>query len=133
SSLAMKVSLLGLCAALVFCACSTYQSHLERGQRYYDESEFEQALALWRNLESDLDSLAVKDQAKYAYYRGMTDYRLDFRSHARHWLGRAQALDEMSPGSLLPEWKQRATEALEDLNKEVYSQGFRPHVPAAQS
>ena len=100
--------------------CSTYRDHLNRGQRLYDENEYERALAIWRVLEDEADSLDDKDHARYAYLRGMTDYRLKFRSHARHWLGIAIAIDEMHPGGLTEDWKQRATEALADLNKDVY-------------
>ena len=100
--------------------CSTYRDHLNRGQRLYDENNYEQALAIWRALEYDMDSLDEKDQARYAYLRGMTDYRLKFRSHARHWLALARAIDEMHPGGLTEDWKRRTEEALADLNAEVY-------------
>ena len=46
---------------------------------------YEHALALWRALEADSDSLRPDDQARYAYLRGMTDYRLGFRADSRHW------------------------------------------------
>jgi hypothetical protein len=44
--------------------CSTYRDHLNRGQRLYDENEYERALAIWRSLEPDTDSLSLNDQAR---------------------------------------------------------------------
>lgn len=119
--------LVALLAALV-CACSTYREHLNRGQRLYDENEFDRALAIWRDLEQDMDSLSLNDQARYAYLRGMTDYRLGFRPDARHWLAIAKAIEQEHPGGLTPEWKTRVDEALTDLNRDVYggAEGLRP-------
>ena len=110
-------------AALALGACSTYREHLNRGQRMYDENEYEHALALFRNLEPDMDSLSPNDQARYAYLRGMTDYRLGFRPDARHWLAMAKAFEQTNPGGLTPEWKTRTDEAIADLNKDVFGGG----------
>lgn len=107
-------------AAFALSACSTYRDHLNRGQRLYDENEYEHALAIWRTLEPDTDSLTFNDQARYAYLRGMTDYRLGFRPDARHWLAVAKAIEMDHPGGLSGEWKSRTEEALNDLNKEVF-------------
>jgi len=107
-------------------ACSTYRENLTRGQRMYDENEYERALAIWRDLERDMDSLSPNDQARYAYLRGMTDYRLGFRTDARHWLAMAKAFDQMSPGGLSAEWRSRTDEALTDLNKDVFGGGEKP-------
>lgn len=109
-----------LALALALSACSTYRDHLNRGQRLYDENEYEHALALWRSLEPDMDSLSFNDQGRYAYLRGMTDYRLGFRPDARHWLAVAKAIEQDHPGGLSAEWKSRTEEALNDLNKEIY-------------
>jgi hypothetical protein len=110
-------------------ACSTYREHLNRGQRMYDENEYERALAIWRNLEPDVDSLSPNDQARYSYLRGMTDYRLGFRPDARHWLAMAKAFDQANPGGLSSDWKSRTDEALADLNKEVFG-GSEKTAPA---
>jgi len=101
-------------------ACSTYRENLTRGQRMYDENEYERALAIWRDLERDMDSLSPNDQARYAYLRGMTDYRLGFRADARHWLAMAKAFEQANPGGLSEDWKRRTEEALADLNKDVF-------------
>ncbi len=118
-----------LLLALAVGACATYREDLNRGQRLYDESEYERALAIWRFLEVDLDSLDYHDQARYAYLRGMTDYRLgggkggadpQFRAHARHWLAVARAIEQEHPGGLSEQWKELMEEALGELNAEVW-------------
>jgi hypothetical protein len=106
--------------ALAAFACTTYREDLNRGQRLYEESQYEHALAIWRVLESDMDSLSYTDQARYAYLRGMTDYRLGYRPYARHWLGLADAIDKQNPGGLHPEWRDRLDKSLADLNHDVY-------------
>ena len=115
--------------ALAFGACATYREDLNRGQRLYEQNEFERSLAIWRYLEEDFDSLSYNDQARYAYLRGMTDYRLAggkggqdaaYRAHARHWLAVAKAIEQEHSGGLSEQWKQRLEEALGDLNSDVY-------------
>jgi len=108
--------------ATVLCpvACATYREELNRGQRLYEDNQYEHALALWRILEDDLDSLSPSDRARYAYLRGMTDYRLGFRADSRHWLGIAKATDQMHAGSLSAAWEERLEQSLTDLNQDVY-------------
>jgi hypothetical protein len=122
-----------LVLALLFAlgACATYREDLNRGQRLYEENEYEHALAIWRMLEADMDSLDLTDQARYAYLRGMTGYRLGFRPDARHWLAIARAIEQVHPGGLSPQWKQRLDEALADLNRDVY--GGADTIAATQS
>jgi hypothetical protein len=116
------VLLLALCLG----ACATYREDLNRGQRFYEENELEHALAIFRVLETDMDSLSFNDQARYAYLRGMTDYRLgtEFRADARHWLALARAIEQEHPGGLSEKWKQLLDEALADLNREVYAHPY---------
>ena len=106
--------------ALLASGCTTYREHLNRGQRLYEENEYERALSIRRDLEADMDSLSLTDQARYAYLRGMTGYRLGFRADARHWLAVGKAVDQEHPGGLSPEWKRRVDEALDDLNRDVF-------------
>jgi hypothetical protein len=100
--------------------CSTYREDLNRGQRLYEENQYEHALAIWRVLEPDTDSLTLNDQSRYAYLRGMTDYRLGFRPYARHWLGIARSIDKEHPGGLNEEWRDRLNKSLADLNNDVF-------------
>jgi len=117
----MRISLFLLLAiALGSVACATYSEDLNRGQRMYEENKYENALALWRVLENDTDSLSLNDQARYAYLRGMTDYRLGYRSDSRHWLAIAKATEQEHAGGLSVEWKERLEQSLADLNQDVY-------------
>jgi hypothetical protein len=109
-----------LLLALSVVGCATYREDLNRGQRFYEENEYTHALAIFRVLEPDMDSLELQDQARYAYLRGMTGYRLGFRPDARHWLALSKAIEQEHPGGLNPQWKQRLEESLTDLNKDVY-------------
>jgi hypothetical protein len=109
-----------LLLALLGIACSTYREDLNRGQRLYEENQFDHALAIWRLLEDDMDSLDLNDQARYAYLRGMTDYRLGYRPYARHWLGIARSIEKEHPGGLNQEWKDRLAKSLDDLDKDVF-------------
>ena len=94
-----------------------------RGQRAFEQSEHERALAIFRALERDTGRLPVVGRAHYAYLRGMTDYRIGYKGDARHWLAVASAIERQTPGSLPPEWEKRLAESLQELNEEVYSGG----------
>lgn len=109
-----------LATALGPMACATYREELNRGQRLYEDNQYEHALALWRILEEDADSLSPSDRARYAYLRGMTDYRLGFRADSRHWLGLAKVMDQAHAGSLSAAWEERLEQSLTDLNQDVY-------------
>lgn len=127
-----------LVSLFVFGGCATYKQDLERAEKHYAANEYEPALALFRVLEDDLDSLTPGDQARYAYLRGMTDFRLSalavsgsgaadpkkaYRSNARHWLAYASATEKATPGGLTQEEKTRLDETMNDLNREVYGGG----------
>jgi hypothetical protein len=105
---------LSLCC-LMLGACAGYQDQLQRGQRYYERNDFEVALALWRSLEPNTSTLRPHDQTRYAYLRGMTDYRLGFNADARHWLARARANEVLHPGGLPNTWATRLDETLKTL------------------
>ncbi|MDX2054984.1 MAG: hypothetical protein SFV15_21455 [Polyangiaceae bacterium] len=113
-----------LFASLFLFGCATYRQDLNRGESFYDQSDYEKALATFRLLESDMDSLSLTEQARYAYLRGMTDFRLGYRADARHWLALAKAIDQEHPGGLSAQFKSRAEESLNELNREVYGKGF---------
>ncbi|MGK3990392.1 hypothetical protein WME99_45525 [Sorangium sp. So ce136] len=121
--------------ALAATGCATYTQDLDRARSHYEANRFEQALALFRVLEHDTDSFSLPEQAQYAYLRGMTDYRLadlapqgagvadprkGYRDNARHWLGLAAAIEKQTPGGISSEQKNRLTETLADLNRDVY-------------
>jgi hypothetical protein len=105
---------LALCSAL---ACASYSDALARGQRYYEDNQYDRALALWRDLERRGAEFSAAERARYAYLRGMTDYRLGYRDDARHWLAIARAADSAHPGGLGSVWLERLDSALTDLGR----------------
>jgi hypothetical protein len=119
---AMAVLLASLLLSLGI-GCATYQDDLARGERAFEASEHERALAIFRALEPDTGRLTLAERAHYAYLRGMTDFRIGYKAEARHWLSLATALEQHTPGSLPPEWSQRMGESLKELNEEVYTAG----------
>lgn len=104
--------------------CATYHDDLVRGERAYEASEDERALAIFRSLEIDTNRLSDIERAHYAYLRGMTDYRIGYKAEARHWLSIAAALEQQTPGSLPAEWAKRMTESLKEMNEEIYTAGI---------
>jgi hypothetical protein len=127
--------MLALAWALASSSCATYRQDLERAKTHYEGNQYEAALALFRVLEPDMDSFSDAERTQYAYLRGMTDYRLaslanagtnvadpkkGFRDNARHWLSIASAIDKKTPGGITEDEKLRLTEAMTDLNHDVY-------------
>jgi hypothetical protein len=122
-----------LAAAFALASCVTYAEELNRGQRYFQANEYERALAVWRILETDIESLSPMDRTRYAYLRGMTDYRMSLRADARHWLSLARAYEQAVPGSIEESWRERMKEALRDLDGDVYGGGGDPRGDAGSS
>jgi hypothetical protein len=108
----------GILAAVSLCggSCATYSDALARGQRYYEDNQYERALALWRDLDRREAEAEFEpaERARYAYFRGMTDYRLGYRDDARHWLAIARAADG-AQSALGAVWLERIDNALADL------------------
>jgi len=119
----MRLSLAAFAFALALPACATYQDDLARSQRAFEHDEHERALAILRHLEGDTSRLSPAERAHYAYLRGMTDYRVGYRGHARHWLMVAKAIEASTPNALPADWSKRATDTLNELNEEVYTNG----------
>jgi hypothetical protein len=124
---------LALTVAFTISSCVTYAEALNRGQRHFQANEYEQALAIWRSLESDIDTLPPGDRARYAYFRGMTDYRMSLRDDARHWLAMARAYDQATPGGIEDAWRERMNEALKDLEGDLRGEGPVARAPDAGS
>lgn len=104
--------------------CTTYRDQLVRSQHSFEQNEYERTLGQLRALETNVTRLSTPEQAQYAYLRGMTDYRIGNRPDARHWLAIARTYDETSPGTLPADWKTRMTDALDEMNGVVYSDGL---------
>ncbi len=103
--------------------CATYRDDLARGQHYFDVNQYDNALSVWRMLERDWDSLDYAEQSRYAYLRGMTDYRMGYRADARHWLALSEAIVEKHPGGLDAQTTAQLNQALTQLNEAVYRGG----------
>ena len=137
-SIASRVALVGSVIFASTFGCATYHDELVRARAHYEGNQHEKALAIFRVLEADVDSLSPGEQAQYAYLRGMTDFRLAgssltsnvsggaadpkkaYRTNSRHWLAIAAAIEKETPGGLTPDEKKRLEESLTDLNKDVY-------------
>lgn len=104
-------------------ACATYHDDLVRGEKAFDDNQHEQALAIFRSLELDTSHLDPPERARYYYLRGMTDYRVGYKADARHWLMLAQASEKAMPGTFPDDWKQRMTDAMNELDSQVYDNG----------
>jgi hypothetical protein len=123
-ALALALPVLSLGPMLGAAGCNTYADALTRGQRAFEESEHERALAIFRALEPDVERLSIAERAHYAYLRGMTDFRIGYKAEARHWLAVAAAIDKRTPEALPGDWEKRMNEALKDLNDLVYTGGI---------
>ena len=121
---AVALLLLASPSLLATVACATYSDDLVRAQRAYEGSEDERALAIFRILEGDTSRLTDSERAHYAYLRGMTDFRLGYKSEARHWLSLAAAMEQTTPGSLPPEWAKKMADSIKELNEEVFTAGI---------
>lgn len=106
--------------------CATYEQELGRAEEHFTHDEHEKSLATLRALEHDWTSFSIRDRARYAYLRGMTDYRIGFKADARHWLAVASELDKASPGALAPNEKTLVDEKLGELNQVVWSGDVLP-------
>ncbi len=116
----MRRSFLLAIPFLLALGCSTYRDDLNRGQRLYLDAQYDHALAIWRVLETDFDSLTYSEQARYAYLRGMTAFRLGYRADARHWLAVSHAIDDQHRGGLSSEASGQLQTTLDELNAEVW-------------
>ena len=97
--------------------CAGTSDAIARGQRYYEDNQYERALAIWRDLERRDVRFEPDERVRYAYLRGMTDYRLGYREDARHWLAIAKSNRELAPSGLVPSWNDRLDAALADLDR----------------
>lgn len=103
----------------LFLGCNTYADMLQRGQVYYQENEYERALAVWRELDADRSALRPAERARYYYLRGMTDFRLGYAPDARYWLGLAQASRTEHPSALDEDEIERLDETLASLSRKA--------------
>jgi len=103
--------------------CATYKDDLTRAQNAVEESQHDRAISLFRRMEQDFHHLDGDDQIRYAYLRGIADYRVGYRAEARHWLAFAEAGEKLRPGALQGDWKTKLSEALAEMNEKVFDEG----------
>jgi hypothetical protein len=106
--------------AVLSVGCTNYRDQLQRGQGYYEQNQYEAALAIWRNVEPDQSALTRPEMVRYCYLRGMTDFRLGYRDDARYWLGLAKAATPAGEPALQPDEAKRLEETLAELNADVF-------------
>jgi hypothetical protein len=123
-ALVLVILVLAAASSSATIGCTTYRDQLVRSQRSYEQNQYERTLGLLRALEPSVTRLSTPEQAQYAYLRGMTDYRIGDRNDARHWLAIARTYDDASPGTLPADWKARMTDALDEMNAVVYTDGL---------
>lgn len=120
-----KLSVLGV-VCLLLAGCQNYRDQLARGQGYYEQNQYEAALAVFRNLEQEQSALSHPEVVRYCYLRGMTDFRLGYKADARYWLGLSMAaLNRVQAGegeaaALQADEVKRLDETLAELNNEVF-------------
>jgi hypothetical protein len=131
-ALSKSASFVFLVAACSLVACQNYKDQLQRGQGYYEQNQYEAALAVFRHLESDQSALNQDEVIRYCYLRGMTDFRLGFRQDARYWLGLAKSADNPEHSPLLEDELGRLNATLDELSREVYGINEAPETVESQ-
>jgi hypothetical protein len=121
----MRTVVLLLCVSAGWAGCATYHDELSRGQTAYEKNDHEKALAIFRALEPDQSRFDDTEEARYAFLRGMTDYRIGYRADARHWLVIAKAIEDKHPESIPSDWKNRLVGTLTELNNDVFGGGMK--------
>lgn len=108
--------------------CATYRDDLDRAAGHYLGNRYDDAIAMLEVLERDIDSLSAAERARYAYFRGMSHFRVEQKHDARFWLGVAVAREKADAGSLSAEEKKRVEDTLSELNKARYGAGAQADV-----
>ena len=93
---------------------------MERAQGYYEQNQYDRALAIFRRLDANREQLDEASRLRYFYLRGMIDYRLGYRTEARYWLGLATSTQTRIGIELELDEKERLASALGNLNQSVY-------------
>lgn len=122
-----SIAVVTLALASSLGGCATHENELQRAADHYAANDDDTTLALLRALEIDWMSFSSRDRARYAYLRGVTDYRIGYRVDARHWLAMAAQLEIATPGSLVPGEKMAVNEKLAELNAVVWSGDVLPN------
>jgi len=96
-------------------SCAMVRADLDRAERSYEQARYEDAKVWLDDLEDDAPGMDTDNRARYYYLRGMTEYRLDHRQDALHYLALTRELVERDRASIRPEWTQIMTNTLREL------------------
>ena len=110
----IRIMAVGLLMAL-FAGCAAVADDLRRAERSYDEARFEDSLVWLTDLERDAPAMNQEMRARYYYLRGMTEYRLEHRANALHYLAIAREIVGERGRGLRPERRHIMERALAEL------------------
>jgi hypothetical protein len=77
---------------LVLTGCGAALSDLGRAEHDYEDARYEAALEWLEDLENHATAFDEPNRVRYFYLRGMTEYRLDHRPQALHYLALASEM-----------------------------------------
>jgi hypothetical protein len=78
----------GLAAGLL--ACATFQESMQRGLAHFQADRFEDAMAVWIEIEPNVVEQSRRERGEYYAYVGLTHARLGHRRDAIHYLALAR-------------------------------------------
>ena len=79
-----------LVLAFAVSGCATFQEALARGMEHYHADRFQEAMAVWIEIEPTAVEQPRRVRGEYHTYTGLTHLRLGHRRDARHHLALAR-------------------------------------------
>lgn len=107
--------LLALSLAPLGSGCAALADDLHRSQEAYDSARYDAALIWLEDLEKDVPDMEPSMRARFYFLRGMTAYRLGWRTEALHYLALARETAGDRGESLGPVWRVLLTRTLTEL------------------
>lgn len=104
--------------------CAALSDDMQRAEHSYEQARYEDTLIWLRDLEDDAPSMDHAMRTRYFYLRGMTEYRLDHRMDALHYLAVAREVAGDDNVGLREEWRQIMNRTLEELTP--HGMSYRP-------
>lgn len=104
-----RAAILPLSLALV--ACVSFGEDLRRGVLHHESERWNDAMAVWLQIEADAPAQTRAERGQYHAYRGLTHLRLGARADARHHL----VLAHQFWAALPPDLRRRVEEAEREL------------------
>ena len=95
-----RLLFLSLVSSLSLVACASFAENLRRGVQHYDAERWQQALAVWIELEDDVPEQSRGERGEYYAYLALTHLRLGHRSDARHYFAIARQFWGVLPQDL---------------------------------